>query len=712
MFGKKIFWEENMKKLLTIMLAAVMFATLCAAGCKKDGEKSAAPETVEITVSETSVGPGSHTLTAKVLPENASQAVTWSLIGSAAGVSLDGDTLTVAETTKDGLTFKIKAAAQTDPTVSDTVTFTVDNPAPPATEISTEEQLRNMVLTGNYKLVNDITLTEEWTPLGVPEEEGKEAEAVGLSGTLDGNGFTIKNFKTAEGGYNKGFFYLIEATGTVKNLGLESGMEAGDGLNGAAWCGVLAGSNRGTIQNCYTNVKVTMTGVPGASLVGSNYGTIENCYAIGPVTVGEGAHGSGLVNSEGEGAGTIANSYVLDSSVSAAVSYNKKQDANIQKSDAWMKTAKNYTDAGWSEEVWCLVDGYYPMLRHEGFTPPAAKPVLNITNTETYLDYNVEEQRTLQITYTLSNVTDNSVTFSLKAPVTGVAISAAGLVTLTADVADGATFTVVVTSDESPTTTAEKTFTVSNANMEEVVEISTFEELKALSTSTNPADMKKSYRLTADIDASAGWFNDAIAPATGVDADEVATADNPFTGTFDGNGYTISGWKGGDGKANNGLFGVIGEGGVVKNLTVKIGEQRRYVGAASAAVAAVNRGTIENVFVEGEVMGAGHKWVAGVVFNNFGTVKNCISLVKLTNEGEALGVAGIAYNNSGTVENCFVDKTVTGISQILGTADAELDANCLETAAMQTVSTYGAFDSSVWTIEAGAYPVMKKGIAG
>lgn len=32
-----------MKKLLTIMLAAVMFATLCAAGCKKDGEKSAAP---------------------------------------------------------------------------------------------------------------------------------------------------------------------------------------------------------------------------------------------------------------------------------------------------------------------------------------------------------------------------------------------------------------------------------------------------------------------------------------------------------------------------------------------------------------------------------------------------------------------------------------------------------------------------------------------
>lgn len=111
-------------------------------------------------------------------------------------------------------------------------------------------------------------------------------------------------------------------------------------------------------------------------------------------------------------------------------------------------------------------------------------------------------------------------------------------------------------------------------------------------------------------------------------------------------------------------------------------------------------------------MGAGHKWVAGVVFNNFGTVKNCISLVKLTNEGEALGVAGIAYNNSGTVENCFVDKTVTGITQILGTADAELDANCLETAAMQTVSTYGAFDSSVWTIEAGAYPVMKKGIAG
>lgn len=697
-----------MKKLLAICVAAVMAFSLCLAACNHESV-TAAPESVEITNSETTLAPGTYQLTATVSPANASQTVTWSLIGTAAGVSLEGSELTIATTTRDGITFRVKAAAQTDPTVSDTVTFTVNNPAPPAIEISTEAELRSIVLTGNYILTNDIELTSEWEPLGVPEAEGAEDLAEGLSGTLDGNGYTIKNFKTAEGGYNKGFFYLIEETGVVKNLGIESGRETGDGLNGAAWNGVIAGSNRGLIQNCYTDVQVTMTGVPGGALAGSNHGTIENCYAVGPVTVGEGTHGSGLTTTN---SGTITNSFVLDSSVNAAVGYNKVQDANIQKSESWMKTAQNYVDAGWSAEVWCFVDGYYPMLRHEGFTPPAALPVLNITNTEEFLDYNVEEQRTLQITYTLSNVADDSVVINLKAPVPGVSVSATGLVTLTSEVADGATFTVVVTSVESPTTTAEKTFTVSNADLNEVVEISSFDQLSALAASTNPTDMQRKYRLINDIDASVGWFNSPIAPTTGVDENEVAYAAVPFTGEFDGNGYTISGFKGGDGAANNALFGEIGEGGTVKNLTIAIGAQHRYVGSASAVVAAVNRGTIENVKVEGpgEVMGAETNWVAGIAFNNLGTIRNCISLVKLSNEGSYLSVAGIACNNSGTITGCFVDKTVTGISQILYAADETLDANCLETAAMQTASTFSAFSSEIWTVADGAYPVLNKGI--
>ena len=70
-------------------------------------------------------------------------------------------------------------------------------------------------------------------------------------------------------------------------------------------------------------------GVPGASLVGSNYGTIEHTFSIGPVIIGEGSHGSGLVNSTGTG--TITSSFVLDTTVTSAIGYNRQQNPDIQK---------------------------------------------------------------------------------------------------------------------------------------------------------------------------------------------------------------------------------------------------------------------------------------------------------------------------------------------------------------------------------------------
>ena len=706
-----------MKKFMTVVLAVVMTAALCLVGCKKDNGKTAPPESVTITNTQTTLTAGEHTLTAAVKPDNASQAVTWTLIGSPLGVTLNGNKLTVEATAPNETQVKVKVAAQTDPTISDTKTFTVDNPPAPAIEISTEAELKAMELYKNYKLVNDITLTDIWEPLGSADVKDEVTEAVitpgeGLSGTFDGNGYTIKNFNTDGGGYNKGFFYKIDPTGVVKNLGIESGKETEDGLNGAAWDGVLAGENNGTVENCYTDVQVTMSGTPAGALLGTNNGTIENSYAIGPVKVGAGAHGSALVTANN---GTITQSFVLDSSVVAAVGWNKTQDAKIQKSESWMKTAQNYKDAGWSEDVWSLVDGYYPQLKHTGFVAPSPLPVLNITNAEEYLDYNDEEQRELQITYSLSNVTNNAVTFALKAPVTGVSISESGLITLSDLVADGAKFTVVVTSVEVNTLSVEKTFTVNHVNTEEVVEIGTLEELKELINTTNPADMAKSYRLTADIDASGEFLNNAIAPIVG--ENDIPKAETAFTGTFDGNGYTIIGFKGGGETGwNKALFGEIGVGGVVKNLTLEIGD--RCSGNNGAGIAVTNNGTIENVKLisaeGGAIKNSGEKPQAGIAYFNGGTIKNCIMMAKLNiNYTTQSTVKGIASENltGGTIENCFVDTTVTGITQVLGEADEALDAACIKTTAeMKAESLYSAFDKDVWNITDGEYHEHKKGI--
>ncbi len=705
-----------MKKFLTVLLAVVMTATLVFVGCKNNDEKAADPESVTITNTQTTLQAGEYTLTAEVKPAGASQAVSWTLVGNPLGVKLDGNKLTVAATAPNESTFRVRVAVQTDPTINDTKQFTVDNPPAPAIEISTEAELRAMELDKNYVLANDIELTDLWEPLGELNNPDEGIAGLGLSGTLDGNGYSIKNISMVIGtadakGYNKGFFYKIEATGVIKNLGFESLKDDGEGVTGlGSWNGVITAHNYGRIENCFADVQAAEVITPFGSFIGTNEstGVIENCYAIGEIDAeAAGANGSGFVTVN---SGTITNSYVLDTSVTAAIGLNNTQNANIQKSESWMKTAQNYKDAGWDEEVWSLVDGYYPQLKHDGFVAPAPKAVLSITNTEEYLDYNKEDERELQITYTLSNVTDNSVTFALKEAVTGVAIDNTGKVTLSSDVADGAKFTVVVTSVEVPELSVEKTFTVSNANIEEVVEIDTLEKLKNLMESSLPTDMAKSYRLTANIDASGEFLNSPIAPITDTTEGSEAAA-YPFVGTFDGNGYSIIGFKC-DNYANySGLFGEIGLGGVVKNLTLTIGAQHRYMGAQSAAIASINRGTIENVKVEGdgEIRGTS-QWVAGIAYNNYGTIKNCISQVKVSNEGTLLTIRGLVGNDfEGTITNCFVDTTVTGIEHIY-TAENALDAACIKTTEqLKNADLYSAFDTTVWNIEAGSVPTLKNG---
>lgn len=68
--------------------------------------------------------------------------------------------------------------------------------------ISTEEELRSiggtLPLSGNYVLGNDITLTEEWTPLGSEDEP--------FTGRFEGNGYVIRDLKVNGKEADQGFF--------------------------------------------------------------------------------------------------------------------------------------------------------------------------------------------------------------------------------------------------------------------------------------------------------------------------------------------------------------------------------------------------------------------------------------------------------------------------------------------------------------------------
>ena len=125
--------------------------------------------------------------------------------------------------------------------------------------------------------MNDIDLSSyaNWDPIG-------DANAgIGFSGTLDGNGYVVKNLtinRPTEDGV--GLFALIGdgntmSGGEVKNLGLEN-VDV-EGNNGTAG---LAAASVGNITNCYINGKINGNGAYATGgLVGQNFGTIKNCYS-------------------------------------------------------------------------------------------------------------------------------------------------------------------------------------------------------------------------------------------------------------------------------------------------------------------------------------------------------------------------------------------------------------------------------------------------
>ncbi|RKJ70021.1 leucine-rich repeat domain-containing protein [Butyricicoccus sp. 1XD8-22] len=110
----------------------------------------------------------------------------------------------------------------------------------------------------------------------------------------------------------------------------------------------------------------------------------------------------------------------------------------------------------------------------------------------------------------------------------------------------------------------------------------------------------------------------------------------PFNGIFDGADHIISGLYinlsyGG----YQGLFGCVGNDGIVKNLGVD--------GSISIAGSASSLR------------------IGGVVGRNYGgTVKNCYNKSSIVGTGDAEYVGGVVGDNSGTVENCYNSGSVEG----------------------------------------------------
>lgn len=193
---------------------------------------------------------------------------------------------------------------------------------------------------------------------------------------------------------------------------------------------------------------------------------------------------------------------------------------------------------------------------------------------------------------------------------------------------------------------------------------------------------RKTIKLTADIDLNnQAWT--PIGNENGFDA-ELA-----FSGTFNGDGYTVSGLNVPD-TYFPGLFGQISTSAVVQNLIVKGsvtgGDEASGTWAEAAGVAAYNDGCIQNCGFYGTVTGSsdGSVSVYGLTGSmGGGTVKNCWYF-----KGVGSGADDVC---GGTATNCVIISSAEPM-----TADK-----------LETLKTAAPDTGKVWSWKAGdAYPTL------
>lgn len=157
------------------------------------------------------------------------------------------------------------------------------------------------------------------------------------------------------------------------------------------------------------------------------------------------------------------------------------------------------------------------------------------------------------------------------------------------------------------------------------------EDLQAFAAKVNAGEKDINAVLTEDIDM------------TGEDWTPIGDADKGYTGTFDGNGHKISKLvceRTGD-KQVSGLFAVLMENSVVKNLGMEDGVFTSSTSEAGAVAAKSSLGKVINCWNSGKV--TAHNYAGGIVGSSKGWIESCKNsgAIKATwGYGRSGGIAG------------------------------------------------------------------------
>ncbi|MCD7953860.1 MAG: hypothetical protein LUG14_13405, partial [Synergistaceae bacterium] len=224
-------------------------------------------------------------------------------------------------------------------------------------------------------------------------------------------------------------------------------------------------------------------------------------------------------------------------------------------------------------------------------------------------------------------------------------------------------------------------------------------------------------KLTKDIDLSKGGSPSHWTPIGQYKSGDIE--DNGYAGSFDGGGFTVSGYivasadvvsaDDGGGIAA-GFFGLVGPSAEIRGLTVggvvsvDISNNTDMIYIHAGGIAGVSYGAITDCANGGGVSasGDGTKYTGGIVGDNYGTIANCDHSGGTVSafDFDYNSAGGIAGFSSGKIINCANsggDVTASGgeivnnAGGIAGTNNGTI-TNCVHSRG--TVSAFGYIDSS------------------
>ena len=520
------------------------------------------------------------------------------------------------------------------------------------------------VLTADINLNPDMKIDEDgkvtngndldpWTPIGT-------SESTAYTGTFNGDGHTISGLyiNSSDTDYQGLFGYV---SGTVQNLSV-----SGE-VTGNIRVGGVVGDNRGTVENCYNTGNISGNSYVGG-VVGYNYpgASVENCYNTGSVN-GSGNSVGGVVGYNGSG--SVTNSY----NTGEVSGYSHVGGVVGGNSDSTVENCYNTGSVNGSGNLY--VGG---VVGHNSIS----SSVTNCYNTGA-VSGGEDAGGVVGENSNGGNVTG---CYFLKTETVNTELQGIGNGSGEAAAVDNLT-----DQDQFEGWDFIDTWRISGILGRPVLQDNAQDGLPpGLGTKEHPYEIKTADELenfrdlvngedgqTADTDAHAKLMNNIDLKDVcgselngGTSWTPIGSDSRRYTGTFDGNGHTISGLyiKNTTSDYYQGLFGYVDQGGTVQNLSVSGTVNSSYVGG----VVGLNSGNVENCYNTGTVTGTvsasgNSSVVGGVVGYNNGSVTNCYNTGTVTGTVSSDYVGGVVGRNfGGTVENCYNTGSVSGSGNSVG----------------------------------------------